>query len=94
MIFDFMVNILEIKVHMYSFFMSDFSLAFFSTFFLSYISDYTTYSIFMESIFKRVLVGASISQGGATYLKYTYVLKTNLEFKARLISSNAIKSTP
>ena len=91
MIFDFMVNILETKVHMYSFFMSDFSLAFFSTFFLSYISDYT---IFMESIFKRVLVGASISQGGATYLKYTYVLKTNLEFKARLISSNAIKSTP
>ena len=56
MIFDFMVNILETKVHMYSFFMSDFSLAFFSTFFLSYISDYT---IFMESIFKRVLVGAS-----------------------------------
>ena len=93
MIFDFMVNILETKVHMYSFFMSDFSLAFFSTFFLSYISDYTTYSIFMESIFKRVLVGAS-ARRGATYLKYTYVLKTNLEFKARLISSNAIKSTP
>ena len=47
MIFDFMVNILEIKVHMYSFFMSDFSLAFFSTFFLSYISDYTYYLFYI-----------------------------------------------